>query len=104
LELVLFIFVYTIKLEMLYEFDHEKSEANLAKHRVAMTVVQGFEWETAKVREDDRKRYAECRYEALGFIEGRLHVLVFCHRAEKLRVISLRKANLREVSRYANEN
>ena len=89
---------------MLYEFDHEKNEANLAKHRVAMAEAQEFEWETAKVREDKRKRYAESRYEALGFIEGRLHVLVFCHRAEKLRVISLRKANSREVSRYANEN
>ena len=89
---------------MLYEFDHEKNEANLAKHRVAMVEAQEFEWETAKVREDNRKRYAESRYEALGFIEGRLHVLVFCHRAEKLRVISLRKANSREVSRYANEN
>jgi uncharacterized DUF497 family protein len=89
---------------MLYEFDHEKSEVNLAKHGVAMADAEGFEWETAKVRQDSRSLYAESRFEALGFIEGRLHVLVFCHRGANIRVISLRKANSREVSRYANEN
>ena len=89
---------------MLYEFDHEKSEENFAKHKVAMADALDFEWETAKVRQDNRKHYAESRFEALGFINGRLHVLVFCLRGSKLRVISLRKANSREVSRFAIEN
>lgn len=89
---------------MFYEFDSEKKAVNFAKHRVAMADAQYFDWESAIVREDNRKLYAEKRYEALGLIENRLHVLVFCHRGSKLRVISLRKANSREVSRYANEN
>jgi uncharacterized DUF497 family protein len=89
---------------MLYEFDHKKSEANFAKHSVALADAESFEWETAKVREDSRKLYAERRYEALGLIEGRLHVLVFCYRSGKLRLISLRKANSRELSRYVHEN
>lgn len=88
---------------MLYEFDELKSATNLAKHGVAMADVLGFEWETAQVRKDDRKAYAEHRYEALGLIEDRLYVLVFCHRSEKIRIISLRKANLRERSRYADK-
>jgi uncharacterized DUF497 family protein len=86
---------------MLYEFDHTKSESNLAKHGVVMTDILYFEWSSALVSEDRRKPYSELRYEALGLIEDRLHVAVFCHRGEKIRVISLRKANSREVTRYA---
>jgi uncharacterized DUF497 family protein len=29
---------------MLYEFDHEKSEENFAKHKVAMADALDFEW------------------------------------------------------------
>ncbi len=36
-----------------------------------------------------------------GYIGHRLHVMVFCLRAETVRVISLRKANPREVKIYA---
>jgi len=36
----------------------------------------------------------------LGFIKDRLHSVVFTPRNGKPRVISLRKANKREVSRY----
>ena len=43
---------------MLYESVYEKNEANLAKRRIAMAETQEFEWEAAKVREDNRKRYA----------------------------------------------
>jgi uncharacterized DUF497 family protein len=68
---------------------------------VMMTDILYFEWSSALMSEDRRKAYAELRYEALGLIEGRLHVTVFCHRGEKVRVISLRKANSREVTRYA---
>ena len=89
---------------MIYEFDPRKNDANVEKHDVPMLDALGFEWESAQVREDKRKTYAERRFEAIGLIEDRLYVLVFCHREAKLRVISLRKANLREIARDANEN
>lgn len=38
--------------------------------------------------------------QALGKINGRLHMVVFTVRGESLRIISLRKANAREVARY----
>jgi uncharacterized DUF497 family protein len=59
-----------------------------------------FEWDSALIVEDIRKDYGERRFQALGLIEGRLHVLVFTPRAGKTHVISLRKANKREVKRY----
>ena len=63
--------------------------------------AEGFEWETAVVREDERKPYAERRFEAKGYIGDRLHVMVYCLRADVVRVISLRRANSREVKDYA---
>lgn len=48
-----------------------------------------------------RQLYAEPRFEAKGYIGDRLHVMVFCLRADAVRVISLRKANKREEVSYA---
>lgn len=50
-----------------------------------------------------RYDYGEDRFQALGLIDGRLHMLVFTIRGGTLRAISLRKANPREVRRYAEE-
>lgn len=57
--------------------------------------------ETALIREDSRYDYSEIRYCALGYIGVRIYHLVFTYRADIVRVISLRKANKREVNRYA---
>ncbi|WP_016611246.1 BrnT family toxin, partial [Yersinia pestis] len=51
-----------------------------------------------------RKEYPERRFQALGYIEERLHMLVFTPRNGKVHVISLRKANSREVKRYEQKN
>lgn len=63
-----------------------------------MTLARG---EQALLRVDDRREYAETRYVALGFLAERLHVLCFAEAIDGIRVISFRKANAREVSRYA---
>jgi hypothetical protein len=41
---------------------------------------------------------------ATGLIAQRVHVLIFCFRETKIRLISLRKANPREVKRYARNH
>ena len=86
---------------MNYEFDLGKDESNFDKHGLPLADADGFEWETAVVREDTRKRYAESRFQATGYIGDRLHVMVFCLRVDAVRVISLRKANKREEKYYA---
>lgn len=48
-----------------------------------------------------RHDYGETRYVALGQLQGRLHVLCFTETRDGIRVISFRKANEREVKRYA---
>lgn len=93
-------FCIYIKL-MYYEHDPAKLAANVARHRVWFHEAESFEWETAVIELDDRKRYGETRFRAMGYIGLRLYVMVFTLRDTAVRLISLRKANPREVKRYA---
>ncbi len=83
-----------------YEWDAIKSRRNLAKHGVPFEAVNDFDWSRSSAKEDQRHDYGETRFIAVGPIEGRLHVLVFTWRGEKIRVIGLRKANERERIRH----
>jgi uncharacterized DUF497 family protein len=86
-------------------FDSAKEVANLAKHGLSLLDAVGLEWDTAVVWPDERYAYEEVRMVALGYIGLRLMVVVFVDRPLELpterRIISLRKANTREVKRYA---
>jgi uncharacterized DUF497 family protein len=81
-------------------FDSAKSERNLRERGISFELSAGFEWVSALIVEDLRRDYGERRFQALGLIENRLHMMVFTPRANKAHVISLRKANKREVKRY----
>ena len=86
-------------------FDPAKDPTNQAKHGAALSDALGFEWEGALIWPDTRQDYGEPRMVALGYIGLRLMVLVFVERPAnkptQRRIISLRKANQREVKRYA---
>jgi uncharacterized DUF497 family protein len=81
-------------------FDAVKNERNIATRGISFELAAGFEWDSALIIEDTRRDYGERRYQALGLIDGRLHVLVFTPRAGRTHVITLRKANGCEVRRY----
>ncbi len=83
-----------------YQWDKLKQEANLARHGVDFSAVYDFDWTSAIEIEDDRRDYGEIRWLALGFIGSRLHVLVYTMRGQAIRVVSLRRANLRERKDY----
>ena len=82
------------------EFDTEKDLANFRKHGISLHMARAFDGADTVVVEDGRRDYGEPRSIAYGRIGGRLHVMVFTRRGEMVRVISLRKANAREVKRY----
>jgi uncharacterized DUF497 family protein len=90
----------TIVTSDLYDWNPAKQAVNQAKHGISFASAEGFDWPTALVAEDLRKNYGERRFVALGKIRQRVHVLVFTPRGEKVWLISLRKANAREVRRY----
>ncbi|HLD13456.1 MAG TPA: BrnT family toxin [Burkholderiales bacterium] len=84
-------------------YDPGKNEKNIAERGISFEQVVEFEWSSALIVEDSRKDYGEPRFQALGFIGKRLHALVFTPRAGLVHVISLRKANRREVKRYETQ-
>ena len=85
---------------MLIEFDPLKSQRNAAERQLPFDLVDGFDWDAAIVVEDTRQAYPERRFEAVGPIGERLHVVVFAAIPGGIRVISFRKANAREEKRY----
>ncbi len=84
----------------MYEWDETKRKTNLSKHGVDFAAVEFFVWEEALVIPDNRKNYGETRFLAFGPIGDRLYCVAFSVRGENIRIISLRKANSREVEIY----
>ncbi|WP_291525263.1 BrnT family toxin [Acidithiobacillus sp.] len=82
-------------------YDPTKDAANVAKHGVSLALAIELEWESAVAWPDVRREYGETRMAAIGYIGLRLYYVAFVDRADGRRIISLRKANQREVKRYA---
>lgn len=89
---------------MRIEFDCKKDESNQDKHGVSLSLAESLDWDRTLVRPDSRREYGELRQIGIGPIGPRLHVIVFTQRGEAIRVISLRKANSREVALYEKAN
>jgi uncharacterized DUF497 family protein len=83
-----------------YEWDEAKRAANVKAHGIDFTAIYVFDWETAVVDIDDRENYGELRESAIGFVGDILHVVIFTQREDRVRIISLRKANRQDVRRY----
>lgn len=81
-------------------FDPAKDARNVKKHGVSLAAAAGLDWDNALVSPDERRDYGEPRAVALAPMEERLWVVVFTDRPDGRRIISLRKANLREYRRY----
>jgi uncharacterized protein len=82
-------------------FDPAKDAANRAKHGLSLAEAAAIEWDTVLAWPDLRHVYGEPRSAGIGYIGLRLHLVVFTDRGDVRRIISLRKANAREVARYA---
>lgn len=83
--------------------DPNKNARNVAERSLSFERVADLDWETVVAVEDDRKDYGERRVRVIGRIGPRLHVAVITYRGDAMHVISFRKANSREIKRYADE-
>lgn len=81
-------------------FDLTKSERNERERGLSFSIVEQLDWSDAVIIEDVRKNYGERRYRVLGYIGERLHAVVFTPQDGTMHVISLRKANKREVKQH----
>jgi len=77
-------------------YDPAKSTRNIADRGLSFDRAVAFDFETAKLWQDMRQPYPEVRIVAMGYLDNRLHVLVFSESGRGIRVISFRKANPRE--------
>ncbi len=87
---------------MLIEFDPAKDSANMARHGVSLALAGELDWDAALAWVDDRFVYDESRMIALAPHADTLYYVAFVDRGEVRRIISLRRAERREVKHYVH--
>ena len=85
---------------MLIDFDPLKNHQNFLKHGLYLSLARQLDWEDALIWPDLRKSYFEDRMSLLVPSGQQLFFVAFVDRDSLRRVISLRKANSRELKRY----
>ena len=85
---------------MEFEFDPGKDATNIGKHGLSLAAAAELSWDAALVWIDDRADYGEVRMVALAPIEDILLFVAFVDREPARRIVSLRRANRREVNHY----
>ena len=84
-------------------FDPNKDRANVLKHGVSLVEASRLDWRQAMTWPDLRHDFGELRMRALGQVGKRIYFVAYVVRDDALRIISMRKANPREVKRYAKK-
>jgi len=84
-------------------FDPTKDAANRDRHGVSLALAVDLEWGWLLAAPDTRHNYGEVRMVGYAPLGTRVFCVVFTDRGEERRIISLRKANDREVRRYASQ-
>ena len=86
---------------MAIEYDLEKSQQNIKARGISFDEFENLDFETASIEVDNRKNYGEDRHIIQAKLNGRLHIAVITIRGDDItRVISLRRANRKEVKCY----
>ena len=86
-----------------FEWDEAKSNQCFEQRGFDFAhVAHAFLDSKRVIRADQRHEYGEERLQMLGQVQGRVFHVVFTMRGITIRIISARKANLREVNDYEN--
>ena len=83
---------------MQYEWDESKRAETLLNREIDFASMEYFDWGTAIHQRSDRD--GEERWSSFGLIGARLHHVVWTERGDRIRIISLRKANAKETQKY----
>ena len=84
-------------------FDFKKNADNIVKHKLSLAEAAFLDWSNALIWPDRRHDYGEDRQAALVPMNQRLYFVAFVDRKTVRRIISLRKANMREFDYYEQE-
>jgi uncharacterized DUF497 family protein len=84
---------------MRFEFDPEKSQANLSRHGIDFTQAQQL-WEDPDLLQLQAKSDIEDRSLLLGKINDKHWSAIVTYRDDAIRIISVRRSRKREVELY----
>ncbi len=84
---------------MEFEFDGQKSAANLGKHGIDFVQAQTL-WQDAEGIEVPSKHPGEARRLRIAAREGKLWTAIYAEREGKIRIISVRRARENERNLY----
>ncbi len=87
---------------MQIDFDPDKRDKAMAERGLDFARADEVFAATHFTAEDAREDYSETRYITVGKLDGRMIVMVWTPRGKVRRIISMRKANEREQTRYAH--
>ena len=82
-----------------FEFDNDKSQANLEKHGIDFNAAQNL-WEDPYLLEIQAKAIDEERFLIVGRIDERHCSAVVTYRGRRIRLISVRRSRKKEVELY----
>jgi uncharacterized protein len=87
-----------------FEWDEQKARANLAKHGIDFADAVGVFEDPFTLTREDPDAQGEQRFVSVGMdMLGRVLVVVYTHRGERIRPIYARRANRREREFYERE-
>jgi uncharacterized protein len=89
-----------------FDWDDAKAAANLQAHGVSFELAKTvFKDPFAIEFLDDREDYGEDRFVIIGMAEGQVLLFVaYTERAERIRIISARRATKNEQDQYFRQN
>ena len=85
-----------------FEYDDNKSQSNLAKHRIDFVEAQQL-WNDPNVLEIPSRIQDELRFVVIGKINGKHWSGVITYRDQNIRIISIRRSRIQEVSLYERQ-
>lgn len=84
---------------MEFEFDPEKSAANLEKHGIDFVQAQAI-WGDSDYIEIPLNTTDETRFMVIGMIDGKAWSGIITYRDESIRIISVRRSRKEEIAIY----
>jgi len=87
---------------MEFEFDDQKSVTNMEKHGIDFIEAQGI-WDDPDIIEIPARVVDEPRFLVVGMFRGTCWSGVVTYRAERVRIISVRRSRKEEIEIYESE-
>ena len=85
-----------------FEYDENKSQSNLAKHGIDFVEAQQL-WHDPNVLEIPSRIQDELRFVVIGKISSKHWSGVITYRDQNIRIISIRRSRIQEVSLYERQ-